>query len=455
MPRAEDADEKKCRGCEQTKPLTDFGEKKGKPRPRCRACVAADQRKRDQAEAQRQQAHLEEPDVERLRSCLQWGTGLEREFVEALATHGSLVAAAEALGMSSLQLRRRLRDLENRAARRGWSPADDMRATVPDGFLVKGVSTFYKVDPDGTRRATGQWVKSQVEQEAKLEALAAACERLADPLRDLAPPAPAPPVSDDDLMCVYPMGDPHLGMHAWAEECGDDFDLRIACANLYDATDRLVSIAPAASTGLILQLGDMFHADSSAGTTTRGTRVDVDTRFAKVYEAGVRTMVRLIDRALEKHARVIVRNNIGNHDENASVMLGICLRAYYSRDPRVTVDTSPSPFTRYRHGRCLIATTHGNEVKHADLAEIMANDWPEDWGATVHRYFYIGHIHHEKVLERRGVVIEAFRTLAAKDAWHNRSGYRSGRDMRLDVWHAQHGLVNRHVVGVAQLGRAA
>jgi hypothetical protein len=246
-----------------------------------------------------------------------------------------------------------------------------------------------------------------------------------------------------------------LGMHAWGEEAGDDFDLRIAQRNLYAAVDHLVSLAPPAHHALILNLGDFFHADSNAGTTTRGTRVDVDTRHGKVYEAGVRTIVRVVDRALEKHQRVTLRNNIGNHDENASVMLGICLRAYYSREPRVTVDTSPSPFTRYRHGRCLVATTHGNEVKHAELGEIMANDWPEDWGTTDHRYWYIGHVHHEKVLERRGVVIESLRTLAAKDSWHNRAGYRSGRDMRLDVLHARHGLVNRHVVGIQRVVAAA
>jgi hypothetical protein len=55
------------------------------------------------------------------------------------------------------------------------------------------------------------------------------------------------------------------------------------------------------------------------------------------------------------------------------------------------------------------------------------------------------------VKEFPGVVVESFRTLAPKDAWHHGSGYRAGRDMRLDIYHREHGLINRHIVGVRQV----
>lgn len=442
-----------CSVCGESKPAdtANYGEKRGKLKPQCRACEASAQRLRDREDAARELAHAEEPDVERLRLCAPWGTSLDREAVAALGTHGSLVAAAEALGMTSRQLRGRLQELERRAARKGWSPAHDMRATVPEGFRVKGVSTYHKLLPDGTRVATGQWTKSASDADSKLEILAAAFDRLGDRVRGLAEPAPEPTVLLDDLLCVYPMGDPHLGMYAWAAECGEDFDLDIATRHLYAAADHLVSLAPPAREALVVNLGDFFHADSNAGTTTKGTRVDVDTRHPKVYEAGLGTMRRIIDRALLKHEHVTVGCQIGNHDENAAMMMAVGLAAVYEREPRVTIDKSPAMFHRLRFGKCLIGWTHGHTVKHADLGEIMACDWAQDWGETLYRHFYVGHVHHDTVKEKRGMTIETLRTLAAKDAWHAGQGYRAGRDMKLDVWHRKFGRINRHIVGIQQI----
>ena len=59
---------------------------------------------------------------------------------------------------------------------------------------------------------------------------------------------------------------------------------------------------------------------------------------------------------------------------------------------------------------------------------------------------------HERCKEYPGVVVESFRSPAPRDMWHHQSGYRSMRDMRCDVWHREHGMVNRHIVGVGQLG---
>jgi hypothetical protein len=49
-------------------------------------------------------------------------------------------------------------------------------------------------------------------------------------------------------------------------------------------------------------------------------------------------------------------------------------------------------------------------------------------------------------------VVEAFRTLAARDAWHAGQGYRAGRDMRLLVHHKDFGEVERHRCDIAMLG---
>jgi hypothetical protein len=248
------------------------------------------------------------------------------------------------------------------------------------------------------------------------------------------------------------MGDPHLGMFAWAQETGQNFDLKIAEANLVGAVDHLVGLAPPAEEALIINLGDFYHTDNQTNRTARsGHALDVDSRWSKVLGVGIRAMRRCIDAALKKHARVTVICEIGNHDDHSSVMLAHCLSQFYERDPRVTVDVSPAKFHWYRFGRNLIGTTHGDTAKPDRLPAVMACDRPKDWGETEHRYWYTGHVHHDSLKEYPGCIVETFRTLAPGDAWHRGQGYRSGQDMKCDVLHREFGRINRHVVGIRQL----
>lgn len=338
-----------------------------------------------------------------------------------------------------------------REARVGWSPAHDMSKTVPDGYHVRGVSTYYGEDG----KPKGQWVKSQIDRDHQIRAILDAVEGIAEDFKGAADPVAMPTNRAEDLLCVYPFGDPHFGMHAWADEAGENFDLKIAERDLVTAVDHLVSLAPPAKTGLIISLGDMFHSDSKRPSTTAGTPVDVDTRWGKVLNVVIRAMRRCIDRALEVHEQVHVICASGNHDDLTSLVLAVCLSQYYEREPRVHVDTSPSKFYWYRHGRCLIGVHHGDTAKAQDLLGVMACDRARDWGETFHRHFYCGHVHHQSVTELPGVIVETFRTLAPKDAWHSAQGYRSGRDLRLDVVHKEDGWINRHIVGIQQVRRLA
>lgn len=339
-------------------------------------------------------------------------------------------------------------DAERAVSRAGWSPEHDMTHPVPTGFHVKGVSTYY--GDDG--KPKGQWVKSQVDREHELALLLDACKTLAEPFRAASPKVAPPKKNNADLLTVYPMGDPHIGMYSWAAETGVDFDLEIAEANLVAAVDHLVALAPPSEQAIVINLGDFYHSDNSANRTARsGNALDVDTRWAKVIRVGVRTMRRCIDRALAKHAVVRVINEIGNHDDHAALMLSLCLEQFYENNPRVEIDTSPARFHWHRFGACLLGVTHGDGVKADKLPGVMAHDRAKDWGETRHRYFYTGHVHHDSLREYPGCTVETFRTLASRDAWHHGAGYRSGRDMKCDVLHREHGRINRHIVGVEQL----
>lgn len=374
------------------------------------------------------------------------------KYLDALIEAGSLKGAARLLGMKSKNaVVDSLKRLKKAAALQGYSPKHDMTRTVPDGFKVKGVSTYYNKDG----KLTGQWVKSNADAERQLEILREFALALADDVKGLAPLTPPPAHADDELMCVYPMGDPHFGLHAWWQDAGEDFDLAIAERLTTGAIDRLVSSAPQAKTALLLNLGDQYHADNQRNVTQSGHQLDVDGRWAKVQQVGLRAMIYAVRRLLEKHQKVIFRINRGNHDGHSAYALALMMSCYFHNEPRVEVDLSPAVAWYHQFGKVLIGSTHGDTIKGQDMLPLMAADRAKEWGTTEHRYWYVGHVHHQDIKEYRGGVVEYFRTLAARDAWHAGQGYRAGRDMRCIVLHREYGEIERHRCDVAMLKDAA
>lgn len=371
--------------------------------------------------------------------------------IEAMIKHqGSTLNAAKEINVTDRRIRRRMAELKSYAALGGVSPEHDMTHAAPAGYLVKGTSTLY--GDDG--QVKQQWVKTQVDITQRIEMLQAALEASLESYKGKSIVHKTPKNTAKNLLVAYPFGDPHVGLYAYSKECGDSFDCDIAQALMFGAIDRLCDAAPEAETGLVLSVGDTFHADTSDNKSLNsGHSFDVDTRWSRVLEIGVSTMIRCIDRALQKHKRVIFKAMPGNHDKHSAQMLSICLNLFYSNNKRVTIDTSPSYFWYHRHGKVLIGATHGDTCKPEALPAIMADDVSEDWGATAHRYWYTGHIHTHNVKEFRGVVWESFRTLAARDAWHASKGYGAGRDLYAIVLDSEHGEIERHRCDISRIMR--
>jgi hypothetical protein len=368
-------------------------------------------------------------------------TPRQLEVVKTSEKCGSIAGAAKLLGIGERTAREHFAAIRKKAAKQGYAPSNDMTKPVPDGFVVSGVSTYY--NEDGV--PTGQWVKSKLAEEERLVAIKNAIDEMMIDYKGLCKPSKAPKQKTDDVILTIPMGDPHIGMYAWAEESGEDFDINIARKDLLSAAAKLVNIAPVASKCVIINLGDFFHADNMSNTTSRsGHALDVDTRWAKVLKLGCMLMVDIVKLALKKHPYVEVINAIGNHDDHSSVMLAAFMDAYFSNEPRVTIQPTTSKFHYVEFGKSLIGVTHGDTVKHADLGSLMATDKPTEWGNTEYRYWYVGHIHNSRKTELRGCTVESFRTLAAKDAWHAGKGYRSGRDMNAIVLHKDFGEIARY-----------
>ncbi len=370
-----------------------------------------------------------------------FATARQLEYLDAMAKHGSQRKAAAAAGVARTALQASLKRLLHRAAVQGYSPEHGMTNIVPAPFVVKGVSTLY----DEAGRQKQQWVKTTRDEAMAEQVIRDFVEHLAEDVRGKSPTVPAPRFSDEDLLVVYPMGDPHFGMYAWADEAGEDFDIELADKITRAAIDRLVDSAPGAHTAVLAELGDFFHADNnSARTPQSGNALDVDSRWYKVMQVGVRAMRYAVERLLEKHAKVIVRIVQGNHDTHSAIALALVLSAYFENNKRVVIDLSPSAFWYYEFGQVLLGVTHGDTCKPGQLQGEMAAGKPDAWGRTKFRHWLRGHVHHTSVQEYQGCLVESFRTLAPRDAWHASQGYRSGRDMYCIIYHREFGEIERH-----------
>jgi hypothetical protein len=314
--------------------------------------------------------------------------------------------------------------------------------SIPQGHAVRGVSSL--VDADGQIKA--QWIKTSAQDADDRRALLDAVAHLCSEATKIESVAPRSVDHDDDLLCVYPMGDPHFGASITGDDAGD---LAAIERNLYSAVDHLVSLAPPAKYAWLASVGDTLHHNGQK-LTANGTRVG-GAGTGAMFGSTLRTIRRLALRCSEKHQHTRISIAEGNHDSDMAAAASAALVLLLEGNERITVDLTLDAFHWYRFGQNLLGLTHGHRGKAVDLMGVMAVDRAKDWGETVHRKIYSGHVHHDVVKEAPGVTVEHLRTLAPLDDWHRREGYRAGRDMRVDVIHRRHGHINRHIVGIQQL----
>jgi hypothetical protein len=322
------------------------------------------------------------------------------------------------------------------------TPEPGAEFSVPAGHMVKGVSALV----DSNNRVVQQWIKTK--EETQTDLIAAIKEEFGQ-YKGTAKLVKPPKETFSDLMQVYPVCDPHIGMLSWAPETGQSNDLKIGVDRVDHGLQRLISLAPAAETAVIIQTGDFLHADSQTNTTpASGHQLDVDGRSQKVKLAGVQLLRRSIDYALQKHSRVIVKNLKGNHDPESAAWLNIALGLFYSDEPRVEIDLDDGNNDIWLHlfGVNYIGATHGHTMKPERMAMVMADDNPEYWGASKYRWMIFGHIHHETVKEVGSVRCESFRQPVPKDAYAHSHGYRAGNSMSAVTLHKTDGEIGRHKI---------
>jgi DNA-binding CsgD family transcriptional regulator/rhodanese-related sulfurtransferase len=318
----------------------------------------------------------------------------------------------------------------------GYTDTFDASRFVDPGQQIKGKSTYTRDD-----EGNPVWIKTDATAEAKHNALRDFVEGLKHEILPAAPtPTPDGIEHDPELMSAIVIGDAHLGCRAFSKETrGHDFDTDIATRDIRAAVDNLIARAPNAETGVLVDVGDFTHSDSSHNKTFAGTDVDVDTRHYKVKRAAGMVIRYCVDQMLKKYKKVIVVIAKGNHNPNAAEAVQLMVEFYYEREPRVNVLKTQSYFHYIEFGRWLIGVNHGDKVKAQKLVSVMARDMAQAWGRTTHRMWMLGHVHHEKMMEFDGCKVKTFGTLAPPDGWHASMGFASESTMEMITFKKQGG----------------
>lgn len=365
----------------------------------------------------------------------------QTEILQAIVDAGSIAKAAKQLGIHKGNVTRAVDRVFRTACWQGKLDGGPQENLPPTHYL-KGTSTFY----DGEGNIRGRWIKTNAKLQDMLEGLREFSEGLGEANVNGFKRVKTPKSTDADLLTVYPLADLHLGMLAWSAETREDYDTAIASDALSIAASILTDKAPPSKQAVIANIGDFFHFDNDNKVTTSGNILDVDSRWSSVIGLGVQCLLYFIKLALEKHETVKVINSLGNHDGQSALMLPFILKPYFASEPRVIIEDAPRIHHYHIFGATCLGFHHGHKTASSRLHGCMTSDVllnPNiDTSGVEFGHWLTGHIHHE-TKEFDGILVESFRTLAAKDAYHSGGGYRACRDMQAVTYHRQYGECDR------------
>lgn len=383
-------------------------------------------------------------------SLKQFCTPRSLEILNAVNETGSIRAASKKLGLARSSIQDTLRIIAKKAGcnlEEIKSPTTNSPAP-PNGFSATGHTIHYDKNGD----VKNHWVKASIDAKQQSDSIKAMIQAMVDEMPPVKIPA-APLDWQDDIIPWLQIGDAHIGMLAHATEIGENFDLKIAEAEICAAIGILIDELPACERLVVNDLGDFTHYENFKGVTeASGNPLDYDSRFPKMIYVYVRVMRFIIEKCLTKARIVDLIVNQGNHSRTNDIWMGEFIKAVYGDSGRVNVLNNGGVFIAYRMGNTLVMTHHSDTCKPNRLAQVMTTDFKRDYGETQFHYIDVGHVHHGMVMkEHPGIVIESFNHLAALDKWAHDSGYRNRKSITIILRSKKYGEVGRRLLPIEEV----
>lgn len=249
-------------------------------------------------------------------------------------------------------------------------------------------------------------------------------------IEEHAPVYPKKTYTGGEHLLVINPADIHIGKYAHELETGDGYNTDVAVERVLEGVQGLIDKSKGFGIDRVLFCigNDVLHVDNVYSTTTKGTYQDTDGKWWEHYQIALKVYVSCVE-MLREIAPVDCVHSMSNHDYQSGFHLAHALKSWFRKDENVSVDCGVAHRKYYTYGKNLIGIEHGDGAKMDKLPLLMAQEKPEEWSNTKHRYWYLHHIHHKvkhKWLDAKdfiGVSVEYMRSPSGTDSWHSRKGF--------------------------------
>lgn len=192
-----------------------------------------------------------------------------------------------------------------------------------------------------------------------------------------------------------------------------------------ESQDKTINIIRKGHKEIAIILGgDLLHNDNHRGTTSSGTVIDkVD--MTKAWDDAFDYVSQLIDESLVNAATVKVVYVPGNHDEITGQTIVKAMERVYSKESRLSIDSSHQMFKAFLLGANFIGATHGDRSTWKKYQAIFSAMFSELWGTkgVVTREVFSGHLHFEAYKDMDGLMLRQAPTMNKIDEYHLQNGY--------------------------------
>lgn len=235
--------------------------------------------------------------------------------------------------------------------------------------------------------------------------------------------------------------DLHVGLLAWAAECGTNFDLKIIEQRFYESVADVIERSKNRNFKLVrfVTLGDILHVDNSHQTTTNGTFQQIDGRVPKIFDVAVDMITNALDNLLHSiKAPMEYVYVAGNHDRDTGYYLAKTVEAMFRREPNITFDIEPNPIKAKMYGKCLVGYCHG-DMSPKNLGTTFIKNFRKEFGESFYAEIHSGHLHSKSEEEINGIKVIRLPALCDSSYWEHMMGYKSERALICYVWNEDTG----------------
>lgn len=233
--------------------------------------------------------------------------------------------------------------------------------------------------------------------------------------------------------------DPHIGGLSWREETGEDNDYKLTMErfdNILAQVRDIIFNSPIEKLFLIFG-GDFFQIDGEDMKTVKGTKVDFDTRPYKMLQNGRKLIMKIIETLAIVPTEVIWVE--GNHSKNLEFAVFDSMPYIYAHAKHITFNVTPRARKAFVYGGNLVGIHHG-EMNKANAHGWLQNEFRKEWGEATYSETHSGHIHHESVIEKNGIINRSNPTSKPLDKYEYQEGYISNKATLCYLWSKEKAL---------------